>query len=299
MAASPHAWDQKFEQIGPGRFHGDLTQLVMGQLQLGRETRSTGVLQRGSAPAGTWVFGLPLAVEGSLHIRRRPAPPGQLLVATSRDDVGLSATGPTSMMIAVLPTQMINHWMQVRRGAEKVDVDLPSPRWQVTATEMTQRAETLSSLLQTLTAKSDDMWSARTLPHVEAQIADVILGLIPSAEIIEPFHSRARIARAVLSLLLERLDEPPTVTELCESVGARERTLHLSCVEAFGRPPLRLLGELRLNAAHRALLHPGKDTNVTAVAALLGFTHFGRFSSAYRLQFGELPSATIAKARGY
>ena len=95
--------------------------------------------------------------------------------------------------------------------------------------------------------------------------------MISSAEIIEPLHSRARIARAVLVILHERLDDPPTVTELCEAVGAKERTLHLSCVEAFGRPPGTLLAELRLNAAHRALLHPGNETSVAAVAALYGF----------------------------
>ena len=215
MAASPHAWDLKYEQIGTGRFHGRLTQLVLGGLQLGRETRSTGILQRGTAPAGTWAFGLPLVAEGSLHIRRRPAPPGQLLAATSHDDIGLTATGPTDLMVVVLPTPMINHWMHVRRGLDRVDVDLPSPRWQVSPAEMTRRAESLSGLLQILATRPKDQWSDRSLPLVEAQIADVILGLIPSAEIIEPLHSRARIARAVLTLLLERLDHPPNITDLC------------------------------------------------------------------------------------
>jgi len=122
--------------------------------------------------------------------------------------------------------------------------------------------------------------------------------MIPSAEIIEPLHSRARIARGVLKILHERLDDPPSITDLCLAVGAKERTLHLSCVEAFGRPPATLLAELRLNATHRALSHPEQETNVTAVAALCGFTHFGRFAEIYRRQFGELPSVTLANARG-
>jgi transcriptional regulator GlxA family with amidase domain len=33
---------------------------------------------------------------------------------------------------------------------------------------------------------------------------------------------------------------------------------------------------------------------VTAVAALYGFTHFGRFAAIYRRQFGLLPSVTFA-----
>lgn len=65
MAASPLAWNQEYEQIGRGRFHGQLTQLMMDRLQLGRVIWSPGVLQRGTAPVGTWVFGLPLSAEGS------------------------------------------------------------------------------------------------------------------------------------------------------------------------------------------------------------------------------------------
>jgi len=297
MAASPLAWDQTYEQIGRGRFQGQITQLLLDQVQLARAVWSPGVLQRGSAPKGTWAFGLPLVAEGSLHVRRRPAAPGELIAATSRDDVGFAATGPTDLMIVALPTSLIDRWVQTRRGIDRFDLDLPSPRWQVPADEMARRARTLSSLLEALTTESDDLLTDQVLPRIESQIFDVILDMIPSAEIIEPLHNRASIARAVFAVLNERIDDPPSITELCLAVGAKERTLHLSCVEAFGRPPAKLLAELRLNAARRALLHPRKQTSVAAVAMLYGFTHFGRFADIYRRQFGELPSATFGKAR--
>lgn len=298
MAVSPLAWDQEYEQIGRGRFDGQIKQLLLDRLQLARVIWSPGVLQRGAAPAGTWVFGLPLAAEGSLHIRRRPARSGELLAATSRDDVGFAATGRTDLMIVVLPTPLIDRWVQARRGVDKLDVNLPSPRWQVPADEMKQRALALCNLLQSLTNRPDHGVAEPGLSRVEDRIFDVILDMIPSAEVIEPLHSRARIARAVLKVLKERLDDPPSVTDLCIAVGARERTLHLSCVEAFGRPPAMLLAELRLNAVHRALSRPAKATSVTAVASFYGFTHFGRFAAVYRRQFGELPSVTSARARG-
>ena len=297
MAASPLAWDQTYEQIGRGRFQGRVTQLLLDQVQLARAVWSPGVLQRGSAPKGTWAFGLPLVAEGSLHVRRRPAAPGELIAATSRDDVGFAATGPTDLMIVALPTSLIDRWVQTRRGIDRFDLDLPSPRWQVPADEIARRARTLSSLLEALTTESDDLLTDQVLPRIESQIFDVILDMIPSAEVIEPLHNRASIARAVFAVLNERIDDPPSITELCLAVGAKERTLHLSCVEAFGRPPAKLLAELRLNAARRALLHPRKQTSVAAVAMLYGFTHFGRFADIYRRQFGELPSATFSKAR--
>jgi AraC family ethanolamine operon transcriptional activator len=298
MAASPLAWNLDYEQIGRGRFQGQLTQLLMDQLQLARIKWSPGVLQSGSAPAGTWVFGLPISAGGTLHVRRRPARVGELLAATSRDDVGFTATGPTEMMVIVLPTPMIDRWIQTRRGIDRFDVNLPSPKWQVSAPEMTRRAGALSSLLQTLQTQPISYLRGQGLSHVETRILGVVLDMIPSAEIIEPLHSRARVARAVLKILHERLDNPPGITELCLAVGAKERTLHLSCVEAFGRPPAALLAELRLNAAHRALSHPQEAISVTAVAAHYGFAHFGRFAEIYRRQFGELPSLTLSRARG-
>ena len=162
MAASPLAWDQTYEQIGRGRFQGQITQLLLDQVQLARAVWSPGVLQRGSAPKGTWAFGLPLVAEGSLHVRRRPAAPGELIAATSRDDVGFAATGPTDLMIVVLPTSSIDRWVQTRRGIDRFDLDLPSPRWQVPADEMARRARTLPVLSRS--RESNDLRPTRCCP---------------------------------------------------------------------------------------------------------------------------------------
>ncbi len=150
MAVSPLAWNQEYEQIGRGRFQGKITQLLMDRLQLARVHWSPGVLQSGSAPVGTWAFGLPLVAEGSLHVRRRPVRAGELLAATSHDDVGFAATGRTELMIVAMPTLSIDRWVQARRGIDRLKVDLPSPRWQVAAAEINRRAAALSRLLQTL-----------------------------------------------------------------------------------------------------------------------------------------------------
>lgn len=296
MAASPLAWDQRYEQIGRGKFRGSLSQVVLNSIHLGRVSWSPGIMQRGPAPVGTWVFGLPLKAKGSLHVRRRPVVAGELLAATSRDDIGFAATGATDIMVTALPISLIERWLEVRRGISKLDVNLPSPRLAVSASEVRRRAFALVNLLERMMVPgaAADMQASTRL--IEAQVFDAILDMIPSAEVIEPLHHRARIAREVLEVLRSGLENPPTVTELCERTGARERTLYLSCMEAFGRPPAKLLTELRLNAARRALLEPAQGATVTRVAALYGFTHFGRFSESYFHQFGELPSATLARA---
>ena len=298
LAASALEWDQEYQQIGRGRFRGQLSQVVLGELQLGRESCSPGVLQRGAAPKDSWVFGLPLKTEGSLHIRRRQVQNGELLVATSRDDVVYAATGPTTLMLVVLPNSLIRRWMQVRRGIDGLDPDLPPRNWAVSPSDMTRRSLELSALLEDLQDPSRVEVTTELLARLESKISGAIFDMIPSAETVEALHSRARIARATLQVLYDRLNDPPNITELCEQVGARERTLYLSCVEAFGRPPSQLLLELRLNAVRRALVHPAHGATVTGTASQFAFMHFGRFAAMYARQFGERPSVTLAKSIG-
>lgn len=295
MAASPLAWNQQYEQIGRGRFQGRLSQVVLNSVHIGRVVWSPGVLQSGLTPTGTWAFGLPVEVKGSLHVRRRPVQPGELLSATSHDDIGFAATGVTDIMVTALPVALIDRWMQARRGVERLDARLPAPRLAVTPDQMRRRAVALAGLLQSMMTRPETLGAQSAVAVVESRIFDIILDMIPSAELIEPLHHRARIAREILAMMKEHREYPLSITDLCIRTGARERTLFLSCMEAFGKSPARLLVELRLNAARRVLSHPDDATSVTRVAAQFGFNHFGRFSASYLRQFGELPSATLAR----
>jgi AraC-like DNA-binding protein len=76
-----------------------------------------------------------------------------------------------------------------------------------------------------------------------------------------------------------------------------ERTLRKHFSTFIGCAPLVFLRRLRLAAVRETLLKGTKDTSVTEVATLYGFTHFGRFSSQYRQAFGEMPSITLGRGR--
>jgi AraC family transcriptional regulator, ethanolamine operon transcriptional activator len=302
MAASPREWEQEYEQIGRGKFCGSLTQLVLPQMQLGRMNWFPGIMQRGPAPKGTLAFGLPLVVDGTIHVRRRLVHNGEILAATSTDDAAFTATGNTSLVIAALPVHTVQQWLQSRRGIDSIRPTMTGRHWRVSPDQLTFRANALSGLIDDLkkarTLENYSLISPNGIAHIESRISDAILDMIPSAEMIESSHSRARVARAVLDVFRERRDNPPTVTELCHLVEARERTVFSSCMEAFGKPPMHLLLELRLNATNRALRRPRPGTSVTSVASSYGFLHFGRFAATYRDHFDELPSTTLANALG-
>jgi AraC family ethanolamine operon transcriptional activator len=64
----------------------------------------------------------------------------------------------------------------------------------------------------------------------------------------------------------------------------------------LGVSPARYLRMRRLHQARDALRATASGT-VTQIAVAVGFSDLGRFARDYRDLFGELPSATLKRAR--
>jgi AraC-like DNA-binding protein len=91
--------------------------------------------------------------------------------------------------------------------------------------------------------------------------------------------------------------EPLYLPEICSAVGVSERTLHSVCTSYLGVSPHRYLWLRRMNLVRRALaLADPKAKTVTTVANDYGFAELGRFAVAYRVLYGESPSATLRRA---
>ncbi|CAN7725115.1 helix-turn-helix domain-containing protein [Mesorhizobium sp. LjRoot246] len=298
MAASAVDWDQKYDHVGRGKFTGRLTQAVLNTLQLGRESWSPGIMFRGSAPPRNWVIAFPIVAEGSVHVRGRELASGQPLLVGPCHDIAFTANGRTDLALAAIPVGQIERWMQIRRGEPGLGRKYLDRPWKTAEREIVRRGIALARLLKTLVDRGDDAVPEPVLAAIEDQVVDVVLGIVPSTEVAEPLHRRARVALRLRDMLLGSLDTPISISTMCEVLGVKERTLFLACVEAFGRSPRALLLELRLNAVRRVLAHPANDQTVTAAAGSLGFWHFGEFAADYKRQFAELPSATLSKASG-
>lgn len=102
------------------------------------------------------------------------------------------------------------------------------------------------------------------------------------------------IMRRFLTFIEANEGNPLYVPEICAALGVSSRTLQRCCQEQLGVGPLRYLWLRRMHLVRRALAasspSPGR---VTAIATRHGFWELGRFSIAYRMLFGESPSATL------
>ncbi len=109
-------------------------------------------------------------------------------------------------------------------------------------------------------------------------------------------HSRImmRFERAIE----EAGEGPLDMVTLCRRSGTSRRSLEAVVRQRTGRSPWAYLRWRRLWRARAMLRRPEAGATVTDVAFGLGFWHLSRFAAAYGETFGEVPSATLARAGG-
>ena len=84
------------------------------------------------------------------------------------------------------------------------------------------------------------------------------------------------------------------VQDLCQSLAVSRSKLERLFRSQIGVSPLKYITMRRLADVRRALKRCEPDSQCVAIVARRhGFRHLGRFSIAYRNQFGELPSETL------
>ena len=110
------------------------------------------------------------------------------------------------------------------------------------------------------------------------------------------FASHAALAR-VCDHVRAHLDARLTMTDLERLSGLSARGLQYAFRRRYGCSPQQWILEQKLLAAHAQLRAPDEHTTVTEVGVRF-FSNLGRFAQRYRERFGELPLATLARARG-
>lgn len=109
---------------------------------------------------------------------------------------------------------------------------------------------------------------------------------------------RPRYLRLAENFIEAHLDMPITIEDVAAAAGVSARGLQLAFQHHRGTTPMEFWRQLRLARAHADLMFGAPDTTVTSVALRWGFTHFSRFSEAYRARYGLSPSATLRASRG-
>ncbi len=92
---------------------------------------------------------------------------------------------------------------------------------------------------------------------------------------------------AAQKILIDHLDDPPTLLELARQVNLNDYKLKVGFKQVFGTTVFGYLHQYRMETA-RKLLHSHR-LNVKEVAQSVGYANQSRFAAAFRKQFGVNP----------
>jgi AraC family transcriptional regulator, ethanolamine operon transcriptional activator len=302
-AASLSMWDQQYEQLSAGPFQGRVEELRIGPAQLFREQTQQAVWQHGLSRPGTVALAVPLAMASESWYCGQRLASGQGFAVRAGAEFELITHGPFDVVALDVDQDFLRDY------ARRVDgVDLPDD-WQpatVSGCGGTLQVTTLREMLLTTLQTAREMPALlahepmrRALVHAAC---DVLLARLPESDAcpvptLPTRSTRRQLVQEARAYMRQHIDEPIGVPDLCEALQVSRRTLQYSFQDVLQLSPVTCLRVLRLNGLRRELLRGDRQTSVADCAARWGFWHLPRLAADYRALFGELPSATLQRAR--
>lgn len=237
-------------------------------------------------------FHVPLGgVQWYAHGRRRfEAATGRLVFMAPETEVTRRGDGDPVMAIE-LDRSAFESELQGRSGGERVEQPRVPQTLDLTDPQKRELIEAIAALAQ---AQLPGATAAARMQGDNRMLA-ALAGFLTASSGGKIMPVSVRRLRHLEDWIDAHLGEVISLGRLCEVAQVGERSLQLAFQARHGMSPMRFVAERRLSAAHRRFFSARADDNVTAIATSLGFTHLGRFSSAYRALFGESPSQALRR----
>jgi AraC family ethanolamine operon transcriptional activator len=283
-------------QLTPGSFFGKVIAIPTGAVRLVRQECNRGIQLRRKIQNGKLLIGYNNGAGSVLEHGRAWSPDDMLVVRDS--DVDLNALDRMDLIWLEIDLTALS---ELERQAFLRSVE---PRNALAsfgnATATTDVRSYLMAMLEIGAGDSTFFNSEPMRRHIEMVVLTRVSRALDSAHANGLGKKREREAFGLVQLverfMWENVDEPLTLSRICESTNCRMRSLIYSFKESFGFGPITYLKILRLNAAHRRLKETRGSVRIFDVAADFGFWHMGHFSADYKRMFGSTASETVAAA---
>lgn len=276
-------WQQEYDQLGGGRFRGQVREvwLEAPRLQVFHEHTAQPTSQQCQPWPGSVWFGIPDAqAPDALHFcghRHDTAQAPAILMAHA--SAGFSLRTPHNFGI---------YGVVVDAGL----LDAPLPAVQATPISPAHHAAVCARIESILHCGMQA--NAQALAQQVQQLLALLCAPAPQAAQGNP--RRFATVLAARALVSQPLHQALTVDQVCAQLHLTRRTLHNHFHSVLGLSPADFLKAVRLNACRRQLRDAqahGQAPDVQDVAAQWGFFHMGHFAHDYKALFGELPSHTL------
>ena len=284
QAASLRDWNQRYEQLSAGRFRGELRQLAFEGVGLFIEDLHQSVHQTGCVRADALAFGVPIFFDGDVRFSGQKGTGNELHVFSGREGFEFHS-----------PKRHVMLGIEVQRAVFDQLCGEAADSGFLANTGHSQLLRVEASALRHLRAFAMALFSEKCVPSntVRDELLDRLVAALSCPDGSMPLSTgrAAQLERRARALVMQQLDDPPTVGTLCEALGVSRRTLQSCFQSTWGMGPLVWLNTMRLNAVRRRLK---SAPSVTEAATEYGFWHFGHFSHDFQALFGVRPSDMLA-----
>ena len=292
-------WEQSYDQISSGSFHGALDELDLPGMQVFRESISQSVRQSCRVrPDAIW-FGFTQQPDAT-RINGRLIGLDAVMIRPGNHDFELLT--PSSHIIYGIVVDRKLLLAATQRSCCVIDWQrlLAGEVLKVAAAERSACVAPLAALLVQRPNRCSEsgMGNENWLLLQQNRVLESLLVLLDrsvvEAQASRSFQRRCHIVARARDYILAHKDQAITMPQLCEQAHVSRRTLQYCFEDVLDMSPMFYLRRVRLNGVRRQLLDPDSGSHVIgAVAADWGFDNFSQFSSDYRKLFGESASASL------
>jgi len=302
-AESLGKWDQIYNQLTPGPFSGEVTDIWFEGIQIFRETTNRSVSQSGTAWKGSFVIGIPVGLKTPGLFAKQLLTQDSVLAFRGDNDFTLTTPDNFDAVVVAVPEQALIDAIQPHSNEELKQLFPSAPSVLVIPPG---KLDELRNCLLSIFDPSNFEPGLLAYPQVQKAMRSAIIGHL--AEVLgtatqapppsRSFKGRLQVVRDATDYALSHTTEPITVGDLCEKLNISRRMLNYCFLEVFGTNPVQYLRTLRLNGVRRELREcSGSTSAIRDIASNWGFWHLSRFAGEYRELFGELPSDTLRSLR--
>ncbi|WP_460136772.1 helix-turn-helix domain-containing protein [Pseudomonas sp. S1_E04] len=296
-ARNMQGWQVRYDQLSPGAFEGELIAFRSDWMQLARDRSNQAMIKSGAAWDGAITFSLPLSAQGPVYCAGHPIHEPSLLVAHGNNLPELHTPQHLDLLSVAVDERVLEHVLE-RQGSAFRITDLPKC-YRLGDSPVQHE---LAVLFEELAGCDQGRDALLGHDSIRRGIRDTVM--VHVLELIAPDQApplnptaRKRMVDRAREYALSHLDEPLSILDLCNHIGASRRKLQYCFQETLGINPVAYLRALRLNAVRRELRTSTQSQGVQEVAARWGFWHLSRFSGDYRTLFGESPSQTLRRTQ--
>jgi AraC-like DNA-binding protein len=291
-------WSLEHQWIGSRPPHTTMSLVMTQSLQIADVQHAMGYSSQGNNPKGAFSVFVPLDQRAPMVLRGRPLGPVDMGLLRSRDAIELVCPAGARFLIISIPEDTVERfaatvWHKPHLSARPADrLRFPDP------THRLRFIDRCRDTLNDMRAQPGVLDDADNTTRFEEKLLESLLLEASVDSQSDSERNRYKVARRAYGYLRERIDDVPSIGELCAITGASYATLERGFRELYGMAPRAMISQLRLFRARSALLHPDPSTTVTGVALRWGYLELGRFAVLYRQRFGEAPRETLRRTRG-